>query len=224
MLGDGKLSGSSFRYGSAVSMNAFQISAGNVPPATGVAVELGQHRHELVRVADPDRGHELRRVADEPRVAVVLGRAGLARRPAGRRAAARACRCPRWTTLLQELRRRSRRVRRREHACARRSARSALAVSTDAIARGAVAEDRAVDPVAAVRERRVRARHLERVDRLGAEPDREVALQLARDPELAAPSRRRSSARRAASAARRPCCPTGRRGRRGRSARGTTSS
>ena len=48
----------------------------------------GRHRHELVRVADPDGGDELRRVADEPRVAVVLGRAGLAGDlPAGQRAA-----------------------------------------------------------------------------------------------------------------------------------------
>ena len=59
-----------------------------------VAVVLGQHRRQLVRVADPDRRDELRRVADEPGVAVVLGRAGLA----GDRAAVgelrRACRCP----------------------------------------------------------------------------------------------------------------------------------
>ena len=43
-----------------------------------VAVVLGQHRHQLVRVADPDRRHEVGREADEPGVAVVLGRAGLA--------------------------------------------------------------------------------------------------------------------------------------------------
>src|SRR5439155_22824484 len=43
----------------------------------GLAVVLGQHRLELVRVADPDRRRQLGRVPDEPRVAVVLGRAGL---------------------------------------------------------------------------------------------------------------------------------------------------
>ena len=32
---DGNDSGCSFRYGIAFCMNAFQISAGNVPPATG---------------------------------------------------------------------------------------------------------------------------------------------------------------------------------------------
>ena len=56
-----------------------------------IAVELRRHRDELVRIADPDRRHELRRVADEPRVAVVrrsspscpprAGRRALARRP-----------------------------------------------------------------------------------------------------------------------------------------------
>ena len=43
------------------------------------AVVFGEHRLQLVRVPDPHRGRELRRVPDEPRVAVVLGRAGLPR-------------------------------------------------------------------------------------------------------------------------------------------------
>ena len=66
------------RVGSAFCMNAFQISAGIRAAVDRVPVELGHHRHQRVRVADPDRDDELRRVADEPRVAVVLGRAGLA--------------------------------------------------------------------------------------------------------------------------------------------------
>ena len=59
-------------------MNDWKIAAGNVPPATGWPCELGLHRLELVRVADPDRDRVLRRPADEPGVAVALGRAGLA--------------------------------------------------------------------------------------------------------------------------------------------------
>ena len=78
-------------------MNAFQISAGYVPPATGMPVELVRHRDELVGVADPDGDDELRREADEPRVAVVLGRAGLAGDLAVRAAAA-AVPVPPWTT------------------------------------------------------------------------------------------------------------------------------
>ena len=48
------------------------------PAGDGVAVVLGHHRLQLARVPDPDGDDELRHVADEPRVAVVLGRAGLA--------------------------------------------------------------------------------------------------------------------------------------------------
>ena len=43
------------------------------------AGELGEHRLELVGVADPDRDGPALGEADEPRVAAVLGRAGLAR-------------------------------------------------------------------------------------------------------------------------------------------------
>ena len=43
-----------------------------------LAVELGEHRRERVRVADPDRDDELGRVADEPGVAVVVRRPRLA--------------------------------------------------------------------------------------------------------------------------------------------------
>ena len=84
----------SVRYGSAFSMNALKISAGYVPPATGAAVVLGQHRPQLVGVADPDGGHEVGRVADEPRVAVVLRRAGLAG-DGDSRGSAPPCRCRR---------------------------------------------------------------------------------------------------------------------------------
>ena len=68
---------------------------------------------------------------------------------------------------------------------------------------------------------RVGAGHLERVDRLDAEPDREVAVERARDPE---PVRHRGDVLRPddrASAARRPCCPSTSSPSSGRSGRGT---
>ena len=74
-------------------MKSCQISAGNVPPATGPAVVLGLHRTELVRVADPDGDGQLLVEADEPGVAVVLGGAGLAGGELAR--SARPCRCRR---------------------------------------------------------------------------------------------------------------------------------
>ena len=55
----------------------------------GFAVVLIGHRPHLIWVADPDRRHQLRRVADEPGVAVVLRRTRLA----GRGAPAREHRC-----------------------------------------------------------------------------------------------------------------------------------
>ena len=78
---------------SAAVMNAFQICAGRVPPATGLPPNSVSIGLQLVGVADPDGDGELRRVADEPRIAVVVGGARLAGRRAGRRAR-RACRCP----------------------------------------------------------------------------------------------------------------------------------
>ena len=56
-----------------------------------LAAELGRHRLGRVRVADPDGDVMLVGEADEPGVAVVLGRAGLAR--GERRRSRRACRC-----------------------------------------------------------------------------------------------------------------------------------
>ncbi len=66
--------------------------AGKVPPATGVAAELGLHRLELVRIADPDGDGVVLRPAHEPGVAVVLGGAGLARR-SRRPGSSPRCRC-----------------------------------------------------------------------------------------------------------------------------------
>ena len=63
---------------SAEVMKSCQISAGKVPPSTGLAVEVGGHRDELVGVADPHGDRVLAVPADEPGVAVVGGRAGLA--------------------------------------------------------------------------------------------------------------------------------------------------
>ena len=67
------------RYFSSDSMKVFQIPAGIGAARDRLALELGLHRLELVRVADPDGDRVLLRPADEPGVAVVLGRAGLAR-------------------------------------------------------------------------------------------------------------------------------------------------
>ena len=215
----GSSAGSSFRYGSAFSMNALPDQRRERAAGDRVAVELRQHRHELVRVADPDRDDELRRVADEPGVAVVLRRPGLA----GDRAAVRQlrplARCPTGRpaggstlTISAFVSADHLRV-----ACGR----VLLAVHGDDHPR-AVPDDRPVDALAAVRERRVRARHLERVDRLAAEPDREVALQRARDPEPVGGRRRPPSAGRAASAARRRCCRSRSSPSSGRSARGSS--
>jgi hypothetical protein len=49
-----------------------------VPPATGSPRYSVCHRLDLVGIADPDRDRHLLGEADEPGVAVVLGRAGLA--------------------------------------------------------------------------------------------------------------------------------------------------
>ena len=144
-------------------------------------MELGRHRHELVGVADPDRRDVLRGVADEPRVAEVLGCAGLPGDLAARQR--RRLAGPRAHDTLEERVDRVRLCRRQD------------AMGDDAVLLGALAdvdrlhdprlvvEDRAVDPDAAVGERLVRASHLERRRRLGAEADREVAVELARDAE-----------------------------------------
>ena len=80
-----------------------------------------------------------------------------------------------------------------------------------------VPEDRAVDALAPVREGRKRAGHLERVDGLAAEHDREERVEMARDPERRRPCRRSSAGRRSSRAGRRPCCPSGSSPTRGRS-------
>ncbi len=57
-----------------------------------LAVEQVRHGHELVGIADPHRGGDVRRPADEPGVAVVLGRARSCR-PRRRRRSPPRCRC-----------------------------------------------------------------------------------------------------------------------------------
>ena len=66
-----------------------------------IALELGLHRLEAVRIADPDRDRVLRRPADEPGVAVALGRAGLAGdRDPGRRTRGSRCRTSRRSARI----------------------------------------------------------------------------------------------------------------------------
>ena len=164
----------SLRYASAFVMNAFQISAGYVPPATGLAVVLGLHRPQLVRVADPDRGHELRACSRRTTRRRSSPSCRSCRRPRGRgsppRCPSRTGRRPGGASRRSPRARRSRPSRARAPAAAR--PRSPCCTSCpcafiEALDRARlVPEDRAVDPVAAVRERRERARHLERRRRL----------------------------------------------------------
>ena len=83
------------------SMNSFQIVAGKVPPATAIPCTLSIGISPL-RIADPDRRLELRHVAGEPGVRVVVGRARSCRRPAGRSTRRRRCRPS--TFVLEDLR------------------------------------------------------------------------------------------------------------------------
>ena len=156
------------------------------------AVVVGQHRHESIRIAHPDGHSKLRRVADEPRVAVVLGRPRLA----GRRPVRQGC--THAGSLGEDAL--EDRVLRRDGFLAQRALPDELVAADTPVAAveagrslAAHGEDRprvvagegAVDPKAAVSERGERARHLERVHRLSAEPDREVGPQAANDPEPA---------------------------------------
>ena len=158
---------------------------GERPAGDRLSVELGQHRLQRVRVSDPDGDDELRRVPDEPRVTVVLGRPGLAGdRTVGER---RALAGSRLHDVLQQrvhgLRRRLAQHRDGSHLVLERLLLPGLLDADDRA--GNVAEDRPVEAETPGRERRVRARELERVDRLGAEPDREVRVELAADAERA---------------------------------------
>ena len=79
-----------------------------------LAVELGLHRRELVRVADPDGDRHLLGEADEPGVAEVLRRAGLAGREARRTPRACPCRSTRRSASAASS---ARRACRRGRAC-----------------------------------------------------------------------------------------------------------
>ena len=144
-----------------------------------LAAELGQHRLQLVRVANPHGYHELRRVADEPRVAVVVRRPGLAGdRSIGKRCAYAGAR---GHDTLQDRSQRSRLGTRQSLACDRRVAMSRprahiLHLENDA---RVIAEDRTVHAAAVVRDRRVGAGHIQRVDGEGAEADREERVEMA---------------------------------------------
>ena len=85
---------------------------GEAPARDGDAMHV-QHRDLATRVAHPDSGREARRVADEPRVRVLVRRAGLARgRPVERRPRPGAVsgRCPRGCSSRPMRHRRERRA------------------------------------------------------------------------------------------------------------------
>ena len=90
-------------------MKRCQICAGYAPPVTVIGVCGGSHRDQLAvgaerREADPHRGGELRRVAGEPGVLVLVGRCRSCRRP-GRSSLARVP-VPRSIDLLEDARER----------------------------------------------------------------------------------------------------------------------
>ena len=147
-------------------------------------MELGQHRRELVGITDPDGRRELWCVADEPRVAEVLGRAGLPRSDTVRQ-------CGRFPRPGADHAFEDARQQRVLAARQRRMVHGAVVVDelpgsvADACnGARAVAEHAAVDAAPVVCEGRVRTRHLERAHVVGAEPDREIRIEVARDADL----------------------------------------
>ena len=148
------------------------------------ATELGQHRLELVGVADPDSDGELRRVPHEPGVTVVVRCSSLAcNRPIDEcRALARSLR----DNTLQDRREQVGFVHRHRLAGNRailehlaRTGELNLLDDTRAIS-----GQRAVDAEATVCERCIGARHVERIHCDRAEANREVRIEFAADPEV----------------------------------------
>ena len=133
------------------------------------------HRALARRMADPDDGRELRHPAGEPRVGVVVGRAGLARRrPAG---SAAAVPVPRLDVLLEDPGHDGSRPSRRP-----RGARSAAMRSRCGRRGRRPCEDRRLVREPVCGERRVRGREIERADPIDAEADRRDGLELRLDP------------------------------------------
>src|SRR4051812_45981198 len=137
------------------------------------------HRHALAGEADPDRRRQVRREADEPRVGVVVRRAGL---PAGGAADLRSDAGAALHVLLKDLRRLVR------DAVAERPGPRGLAP----VAHAAVGERDAGDRLGAVApaaggDGRVRVGHLERRDAVlqAAEDLARVGVELALDAHLA---------------------------------------
>ncbi len=162
------------------------------------------HRDLALRVADPDRRLEVRQVAAEPGVGVVVGRARLAR---GRAAEVRARAGPVEHVLLEDLRHRVGDAV-RDHALALRACPSRPG-RPPCRSRGSPCGS----PSAASRCRRRRASRRPRPCRAAR---RRSSRARSRAPARAgsarracAPCRRRSRGRRRGSAARRPCCRTG---------------
>ena len=196
-------------------MKSWKISAGKVPPATGLPRVLVLHRLELVRVADPDRDRHVVVAAHEPGVAVVLGGAGLApdvlvadlRGLAGAAAddQARACPSPPaptfgGSTCFSTL------------ACSRStlpSPSSTLWIATGPVSSGASEPE---IRFAVVGDRGVGVGHLERRDALlqAAEQHRRVGGELGPDAHALGERARPAAASPSCRARRTPSCPSAR--------------
>ena len=176
-----------------------------------LAVVLGLHVLELVRVADPDRDGVAVGEADEPGVAVVLRRAGLAGGP-DRDVRARAG-AGRDDVVQQAARRCWRRPRAaRAPSCARSSGPRRRSSTLVDGRRGDLLRRREgpVDALAVVGDRRVGVRHLERRDALlqAAERHRRVGRHVRADAQPLGQPRDLLRVRSSGRARRTPSCPT----------------
>ena len=158
------------------------------------ARRAGAERIGVLRVADPHRGDQARREADEPGVGEVVDRAGLARRRAADLGLGARCR-PARSSRGSWWPRRSRRPRR---PC---GGVGLPRTSTWPSGKVTLRTTIGLHAVAAVGDRRVRARHLQRRDAVGqaAQALGRVAVQRAGDAHVARGLGRPSSGPRSAS-------------------------
>ena len=164
-------------------MNSIQIGSAASAPCL-----VGAERLLLV-VADPDADGDVRIEADEPRVGVVVDRAGLAgERPLERHARRRAPVPRRLTTprsrfvITNAVSARITSIGSERFSSSRLPSRSFTFRTVERL-----------HPHALIRERRVGARHLEQRRVAGAERDRQVRREVLLEPEALRVSRARSS-------------------------------